>query len=225
MGRPDTGSVAWQLEVLPKATRQALDFLATQEWLKQSDWYLAGGTALALQTGHRQSVDLDFFTPEKTFTANSVIGQFSANDWTTEVGRDNTVFGTLRGAKVSFIAYPPFKSVVTPKWYGTVRVLDSRDIAVMKIIAISQRGRKRDFIDLYWYAQHREQLVDVLRRVPDQYATVTHDFHHILKSMMYFADAEEDPMPTLFFEADWKTVKAYFQREVPKLARELLRIP
>jgi len=46
----------------------------------------------------------------------------------------------------------------------------------------------------------------------------------ILESMMYFIDAEADPMPTLFFNADWKTVKAYFQKEIPKIAKELLQL-
>ncbi|MBI4128310.1 MAG: nucleotidyl transferase AbiEii/AbiGii toxin family protein, partial [Parcubacteria group bacterium] len=77
----------------------------------------------------------------------------------------------------------------------TSHLLDIRDIAVMKIIVISQRGRKRDFVDLYWYAQHVEPLGAVLERLPDQYPTVAHDYHHILKSLIYFADAEEDPMP------------------------------
>ena len=64
----------------------------------------------------------------------------------------------------------------------------------------------------------------MIRRLPDQYPTVAHDFHHILKSMMYFADAEADPMPTLFFKADWKTIKAYFQKVVPEITKELLRL-
>jgi len=63
-------------EILPWATKRALDFLSKQEWLKDSAWYLAGGTALALQTGHRRSVDLDFFYEKKNFVNEDILGKF-----------------------------------------------------------------------------------------------------------------------------------------------------
>ena len=104
--------------------------------------------------------------------------------------REGTVYGRLLGAKISFIAYPFFRAKEPYAWYGNVRVLTPPDIAVMKIIAISQRGKKRDFIDLYWYVNNREPLIQILRRLPEQYPTVIHDYHHIIKSLMYFADAD-----------------------------------
>lgn len=92
----------------------------------------------------------------------------------------------------------------------------------MKIVAISQRGRKRDFVDLYWYCLNREPLADIIRRAARQYPGQEHNLPHIIKSLVYFADAERDPMPRLFFKADWRTIKTYFQREAPKVAREFL---
>ncbi|TSC75394.1 MAG: hypothetical protein G01um101433_891 [Parcubacteria group bacterium Gr01-1014_33] len=213
----------WHTDVLPQATKHALDFLSTQHWLKKSKWYLAGGTALALQVGHRQSIDLDFFLPHARFSGEDLIDHLG-KEWRTDVFERGTIYGKLLGAKTSFIGYPFFKSRQTPLWYGSVRVLVPEDIAVMKITAVSQRGRKRDFIDLYWYALNREPLLEIVRRLPDQYPNIAHDYHHILKSMMYFADAESDPMPRVFFKADWKTVKAYFTREIPIIAKKLLRL-
>ena len=52
----------WHYETLPRQAKKAFDFLSGEEWLKKSKWYLAGGTALALQVGHRKSLDLDFFS-------------------------------------------------------------------------------------------------------------------------------------------------------------------
>lgn len=92
----------------------------------------------------------------------------------------------------------------------------------MKAIAISQRGRKRDFIDMYWYIKNQEPLGDVLRRLPDQYPSIVHNYHHILKSFMFFEDADQDPMPKIFFKTTWPEVKKYFRREVPRIAKELL---
>jgi hypothetical protein len=214
----------WHTEILPRDTKRALDFLSRQKWLKRSRWYLAGGTALALYAGHRKSLDLDFFSPRTSFLPGTVTRNFRSGDWVSDVFKEGTIYGRIFGAKISFIAYPFFMPKDAYAWYGNVRILSPRDIAVMKIIAISQRGRKRDFIDLYWYARNQEPLPDVLRRLPEQYPTVAHDYHHILKSFLYFEDAEGDPMPKLNFDADWKTVKTYFRREVPRAAKELLRL-
>ncbi len=213
-----------KMDALPPSTKKALQELSTQQWLRRSKWYLAGGTALTLHAGHRRSVDLDFFTPLRDFSTGKLLAHFSPKQWVTDIVREGTIFGRFLGAKVSFIAYPFFVSRHAPHWFGAVRILDPKDIAVMKIIAISQRGRKRDFVDLYWYVHHQEPLLDVLLRVDDQYPGVAHDYHHIIKSLMYFTDAESDPMPTLYFTVTWKTVKAYFEHEVPKIAKQLFRL-
>lgn len=216
--------IDWQFSSLPRATKKALDFLSTQNWLRQSKWYLAGGTALALQMGHRVSVDLDFFTTLTDFKTTQLVNHFKGTDWqSTDIDR-GTVYGILLGAKVSFIAYPFFVPTAPPHRYGSVRVLDARDIAVMKIIAISQRGRKRDFFDLYWYVKNCEPLVDIMHRLKLQYPTVAHDYHHIIKSLVYFADAENDPMPKINFIANWKQVKKFFMSEMKRITPKLLQL-
>ncbi|OGY81486.1 MAG: hypothetical protein A3F54_02550 [Candidatus Kerfeldbacteria bacterium RIFCSPHIGHO2_12_FULL_48_17] len=222
----DNSKIVKQLhtEALPQVTRKALKFLSGEVWLKKSDWYLAGGTALALFEGHRKSYDLDFFLPYKDFTIPDLLKYLPDKLWHTDIARDATVYGKLMGAKVSFIAYPFFKRAQKPLLHGSVKILQPKDIAVMKIIAISQRGRKRDFFDLYWYVTHHENMEDIIMRLPKQYPTVAHDYHHILKSLVYFADADQDPDPIIFFSATWKGVKKYFEKEVPKLAKKLLSL-
>lgn len=214
--------IDWHTSILPRATKKALDFLSVQDWLKKSKWYLAGGTALALHMGHRTSIDLDFFLPQKDFYLEQLIARFPKDSWITDIARQGTLYGRLLQAKVIFIAYPFFVTKEQPEWFGAVRVLSPQDIAVMKIIAISQRGRKRDFVDLYWYTINRESLEDVIRRLSDQYPTVAHNYHHILKSLIYFADAEQDPMPKLFFDATWREIKKFFELEVPRITKEFL---
>ncbi len=212
-----------QWKLIPAHTKQAFEFLSTQKWLDGSGWYLAGGTALALQVGNRKSVDLDFFTTEKGFDVKKFLINFSDyQDWQVTTEENNTLYGELLGAKVSFIAYPFFVPKQDFIHYGYVRILQPRDIAVMKIVAISQRGKKRDFFDLYWCAQHVEPLVDIIKRLPEQYPVVAHDYHHILKALVYFDDAESDPDPEVNFSADWKTVKQFFQKEVPRITDLLI---
>jgi len=212
-----------QFSSLPRATKKALDFLSEQKWLQNSEWYLAGGTALALSTGLRKSVDLDFFTTNPKFRLESVLSNFFENpDWKTTVEEPNTIFGELFKAKISFIAYPFFVSKQEMISYGSVKILQPLDIAVMKIIAISQRGRKRDFFDLYWCAKNIEPLEDLIKRLKVQYPSVAHDYHHILKSLVFFEDAESDPMPELNFKVSWKEVKNYFTKEIPVIMRKIM---
>lgn len=214
--------IIWHLDVLPGATKRALRYLSKQNWLKRSSWYLAGGTALTLQAGHRSSVDLDFFIPQSNFLTSRLLEHFRDDIWKTDILREGTVYGRLSGAKVSFIAYPFFVAKYPKHSYGAVHVLDGRDIAAMKIVTISQRGRKRDFVDLYWYCLNREPLSVVLGRLREQYPQVSHNYNHIIKSLVYFEDAEDDPMPKIFFRTTWLEIKKFFEREVVKISKEFL---
>ena len=92
----------------------------------------------------------------------------------------------------------------------------------MKIIAISQRGRKRDFFDLYWCAKNIEPLEETIKRLKKQYPSVAHDYHHIMKSLAYFEDAESDPDLELNFKASWVEVKKYFQTEIPAITKKIM---
>jgi len=215
--------INWHFSTLPTKTKKALDFLSAQKWLATSNWYLAGGTALALQTGHRKSVDLDFFTQKKDFNNVALLNHFAKNkNWKTTISQEGTIYGELLGAKISFIAYPFFIPKQELIKYGTVKIIQPIDVAVMKIIAISQRGRKRDFFDLYWCMKNIEPLEKTMKRLKVQYPSVAHDFHHILKSLVYFVDAEDDPMPEISFKVNWSEVKTFFKKEVAELMRELV---
>lgn len=210
-------------EILPRATKKALDFLSEQKWLNNTNWYLAGGTALALQSGHRMSVDLDFFTTDAKFKFESVLPNFSSNpNWKTTVEEPNTIYGQLFKAKISFIAYPFFIPKQEMLRYGAVKILKPIDIAVMKIIAVSHRGRKRDFFDLYWCAKNIEPLIKTVRRLKKQYPSVAHDYHHILKSLVFFEDAESDPAPVINFKASWEEVKRFFRKEIRAITEEVV---
>lgn len=208
---------------ISEATNKAINVLSKQSWLKKQRWYLAGGTALTLQVGHRISVDLDFFTPRKGIDSDlDFISRTLSPDWIITNQKQDTLYGELNETKVSFIAYPYFVPKQPFITRGFIDILDARDIAVMKVIAISQRGRKRDFFDLYWYVNNRESLIDVLERVKIQYPNTQHNYHHIIKSLTYYEEAEADPEPQIFFEADWNKVKKYFLSIVPSLADKYL---
>lgn len=217
--------IVFHLETLPRQTKKALDFLSVQNWLSKKSWYLAGGTALALQSGNRKSVDLDFFTTKDSIESRKIIDYFKKNkDWEIEINKNNTIYAKLFRAKISFIAYPFFIPKQDYIKYGTINILQPCDIEVMKIIAISQRGKKRDFFDLYWCAHNVESLEKTIRKLKEQYPSVAHNYHHILKSLVYFEDAENDPEPEIYFKANWKIVKKFFRKEIPIITRKVMKL-
>ena len=218
-----TGAENLHLEILPEQTRKA--FLRCTEIMlfAENDWYLAGGTALAIQVGHRQSVDLDFFTSQK-FDEKKTAEQLSVfGQWETTSISPGTIYGEFLGAKISLIYYPFFKKIDPLRKIGFVNIISPADISVMKIIAISQRGRKRDFVDMYWLSQHILSVGESIKRIDKQY-TVKQNLSHILKSMVYFEDAEDDPMPATYFKVSWKEVKDFFIKEVPRVTKHLVNL-
>ncbi|MDP2838165.1 MAG: nucleotidyl transferase AbiEii/AbiGii toxin family protein [Candidatus Moranbacteria bacterium] len=220
-----TTTQALRLDRMPQSTQRAFLSCIELEFFSGGGWYLAGGTALALQVGHRVSVDLDFFTSEQDFDADRIEKMLAERgEWMTTLREKGTLYGLFQGAKMSFIAYPSFHPSGDGLQCQSVRLLLPKDIAAMKIMAVSQRGKKRDFVDLYWLAQHGVSLEEALLGAIRQYGEQHHSLPHFLKSLVYFADAEDDPMPEIFFQADWKTMKNYFEATVPALAKKMLHL-
>ena len=210
------------LEVLPDVTKKIFLKCISNSFFSSGGWYLAGGTSLALQAGHRRSVDLDFFTPEESFDEKKIEETLSKlGDWKTTSMDRGTVYGELDRAKISLIAYPFIKFSQPFLKIGTVSLVKPEDIAAMKIVAISQRGKKRDFFDLYWISHNIQNLTKSIESAQDQYK-IKQNLTHVLKSLVYFEDAEDDPMPDIYFKATWKEVKSFFIDQIPKITRDLV---
>lgn len=203
-------------KTLVKDTKNILASLGRSGILKNA--YLAGGTALALQLGHRISVDFDFFTSEnfipKTFSAKlSKLGLFNEDQ-----ADRGTVLGKFEGINFSFFIYKYPLLYPTSK-YLSVNIADIRDIAAMKIDAIATRGAKRDFVDLYFICKSKYGLNKILTFYEKKYGKLASNLVHIKKSLTYFNDAESDKMPKMLKEADWEDIKNYFVNEVKKITK------
>ncbi|MBI4687410.1 MAG: hypothetical protein HY756_06480 [Nitrospirae bacterium] len=123
------------------------------DFLQQFSFYLAGGTGLALQIGHRKSFDLDFFTPNE-FTPEQVSTSISANKINIEGEQRsaNTLYCILEGVKTSFIFYDV--SLLFPvKDFHSINIADWKDIVIEKLRTVGDRGQKKDFYDFYYGIQ------------------------------------------------------------------------
>src|SRR3989339_670290 len=126
------------------------DLLAKLGFLKDLGFYMAGGTALALQIGHRESVHFDFYN-EKKFNADNLVSKIKevAKSLEIEVPDIYSVMGMINGVSVSFFEYE-YSMIGNLVVENGANLASLSDIAAMKCIAVVQRGTKRDFVDMYF---------------------------------------------------------------------------
>lgn len=164
---------------------------------------LAGGTALALRFGHRTSIDLDFFSPEG-FDSRSLARMLGGSlQFMPSAIHENSLSGTVAGVKVDFVTYrhallQPVESI------DGIRLFGLPDNIAMKLSALTNRGAKKDFFDAHRVIQELgiTAIVDIYRaKFP------AHDSAILLRSLVFFDDAEEDFDPDSLDGTEWERVK------------------
>jgi len=168
-----------------------------------SNLYLAGGTSLALQIGHRKSIDLDLFG---TIDADDIsiaktlnsLGNIQLIKKTT-----NIQIYIVNGVKVDIVNYH-YPWIQPACKEDQLRLAGKKDIAAMKLAAITGRGSRKDFIDIYFLLKEFN-LQEMLSFYDEKY----HDGSSflVLKSLTYFDDAEIDPQPYMLKKTDWEQIK------------------
>ena len=131
--------------ILPDEQKKVYEILKGKEWI--NSYYLAGGTGLALQLGHRLSKDFDFFSPLDFSTPELVQMLNELGEFQKHSEDINTLHGSLNGTRLSFIGfkYPVIQDKINDH---AIRIAGLGDIAAMKLSAVLSRGIKKDFIDL-----------------------------------------------------------------------------
>ncbi|MEM1033121.1 MAG: nucleotidyl transferase AbiEii/AbiGii toxin family protein [Myxococcota bacterium] len=203
--------------VLSPAQRHAL---ALAPELLPPDAYLAGGVAVALSLAHRTSHDLDFFVPH-TFDELQLAERMSVSAPGIRItGRaPSTVYLEVEDVPVSIIAYRyPMLVPPTPTGGVDVAVAAPEDLISMKFSAIASRGAARDFWDAHALMGllSYDDLQMALTLYRRKYAT--EDVGHVVRSVVYFADAEAGPWPRGLESAAWDRIKADFRAWVLRLA-------
>lgn len=186
-----------------------------QGWLDA--WTLAGGTALALHLGHRYSEDLYFFNAE-AFDPDRIANRLSEIGPVTIQSRSSeTLHAAIAGLRLSFLrAQTPL--LFPGMDYRGLSVADPRDIAVMKVVAIGGRGSRKDFVDLYFHLRGGTTLRTVFELLRRRFLDVDYNEYHLLKSLVFFDDAETEPMPNMIRQIEWEEVKERLRSEVRSLS-------
>ncbi|MBA4349021.1 MAG: hypothetical protein C0415_03410 [Thermodesulfovibrio sp.] len=193
-----------------------------KDMLNKYNGMLGGGTALALHLGHRISVDLDFFT-NADFKTESVVSGIRKTGHPFRIiseGEEHLI-ADVDGIKVSFLKYDyPFMD--KPAIYKGIRIAGILDIASMKVIAICQRGTKRDFVDLFFILQDMP-FHKVAEHMVKRFGKERINPVHIGKSLVYFSDADSNPDPAYVKgkELKWEIIKKFFKNHVKQFVFDL----
>ncbi len=180
-------------------------------------FYLAGDSALCLRLAHRRSVDLDLFRTAD-FDSEQLLRELNAAGVKTQhaATQRNTVSFELEGVETSLMTfgYPPLE---TPDLNLGIPVASLPDIAAMKIEAVSSRGARQDFVDLYFICQeHGLGLDGALAAFEARFASANPDVLHRVKALTYFEDAEREPDLLMLRPIEWAEVRGYFEREAQR---------
>ena len=181
----------------------------------KKDFYLAGGTGLALQIGHRDSVDFDFFT-KKDFSALDLFKEIKRvlrgyNIKKTQEDQNTLSVSINRNIKLSFFTYK-YKLIDKLKSDANLNLASMADIGCMKLTAITSRATEKDYVDLYFVIKEiglRKLLSFAKTKFPDISLGL------LLKSLVYFNDLVEEP---IIFKNNNKVsfsiIKSFIQEEV-----------
>jgi hypothetical protein len=171
---------------------------------------LAGGTSLALQTGHRKSIDIDLFGLLKTDEINILNSINKLGNVKTLSKSENIFIFLINNIKVDIVNYP-YPWLKEPIIDNEIILADKADIAAMKLSAISGRGTKKDFIDLNYLLQSFS-----LEQIISFYNAKFYDGSEfiVLKSLSYFDDADNDPDPLMLKPYTWENTKKVIRNVV-----------
>lgn len=204
--------------------KEAIDERTKRVWDKIAKtgiagrFYLAGGTALAVHLGHRKSIDLDFFSQED-FSTPDLRRQLSQIGEIVLLGEaDGTLHVTIDHVMVSFFRYG-YGLLFPPVKFEGLTLADERDIAAMKLDAVSSRGSRKDFIDIYELLK-KHTLAELIDFFEKKYAGIQYNMLHILKSLIYFDDADGEPPPLMLHDTGWDNIKQSISQAVSAFSKE-----
>ena len=177
------------------------------------NFYLAGGTALALQIGHRKSEDFDWFT-EKPLLKNlkSLLEKLFGDSLKPEIKNKEELTSVLWGVKTTFFHYP-FKLIYPTIDLNGFKLASIREIALMKAFTLGQRAALKDYVDLYFIFKSGIDINDILKDIKIKYGE-KYDIRMFLEQLVYLRDIDRQKISFLQGEISIRQMERYFMSVV-----------
>jgi hypothetical protein len=220
-------AIAFELEIQMKKIFKSVLDLESFELLKTiskdpnfNNFYLAGGTALALQIGHRKSIDLDFFT-SKDFKSN-LLANFPYK-YTTNCLFDNPIEIISGNTKVMFFCFG-FPLNKDFQIIEGVKFADPIDIGLMKLLALEGRTSRKDIIDLYFIHKEILSLEELLNIYDSFYPKEKYNNYKSMATVLNSEDYKKEPMPVMLRDFDWDEGLSTVNKEIIKFSKKKLNL-
>ena len=177
------------------------------------NFLLVGGTALALQLGHRTSTDIDLFYNISFDTA--LLRKEIETDFNCEIKSVYrfALFLLIEEVKTD-IVFQKSKLLEPPVISSGIKMASLKDLTAMKLMAITNRGKLRDFVDIYILLQHFT-LNEMLEWWAEKFSN--DNYALVLRSLTYFEDAKEESELKWFFPFNWEKIK----KQIAKAIKEV----
>lgn len=208
----------WQEQILTLDQQRLLNVLGPVA--EEFGFYLAGGTAVALRLGHRRSEDFDWFAPDPKVVPELLLPELAdrglaATPVQTSTG---TLHCLINDIRVTFLRYRYSMLEDPEQWpaYGC-RIASLADLMCMKLSAVSQRGSRKDFVDIFTVLQRGASLTEAIQDYRRKFGV--QDATPVIYGLAYFDDAEKQPMPKMLIATTWAQMKAAIQRWTREAAR------
>ena len=155
-------------EVLTEEQRKLLPLIR----LFSNDYYLVGGTAIALYIGHRRSIDFDLFTTQdiKRKSIRNLIDKsgFAVDNLLYEAF--DQIHLVVNSVKITFFNFP-YKIVHSMDFDGIIKIPTLLDLAAMKTYALGGRAKWKDYVDLYFILKAQYDLRELSARATKIFGT------------------------------------------------------
>lgn len=191
----------------------------------ERNFYLAGGTGLALQIGHRVSDDLDFFR-SAPFDEIILLADLRKVDQNFKeiLVEKHTISAFIEDVRCSFFYYE-VSLIFSPLKFEGIDIASWQDILAEKFKTLSQRGSKKDFFDIFYTIKMKNLTIDEsISYFKKRFEKTGINPYHVLRSLTYFEDAETEPDP-IFLSSHtytWEEVKAFFIDNIKEFGRNIM---
>jgi len=181
-------------------------------------FYLAGGTALALHIGHRMSDDFDLFTVEDIPASllEKIEELFKEATIDIIINHSEQLSLIIDKTKVDFVKYP-FPLILDLIEYEKVKIIKIPEIAAMKAYTIGRRATYKDYIDLYFILFEKHSSLSQIIKISQEKFKESFDPRLFLEQLVYLEDIQEEPIQFLKRKVDKKELEEFFQEEIKKI--------
>lgn len=188
-----------------------------------SDFYLVGGTGLALQIGHRVSDDFDMFS-KKDISKNLIRKvRFVFKDCKIKIilNHSEQLSVVIDGIKIDFVKYN-FPLILDLSELKNVKILKISEIAAMKAYALNYRGTYKDYVDLYFILKNKYTSLKQIKEIAEKKYKDEFNFRLFLEQIIYLKDVKIEKIEFLEQKVDREKIEEFFKKEIRKYKKEII---